>query len=99
MKRKAFYILGVLIVLSPLGLISDADAWGEWGNEYYQKILGFIPEGIKNAKGIKALMSDYSLSGTNDVVGYYASAIVGIAILFGIYFILAKTLKDEKSIL
>ena len=98
MKRKAFYILGILILLSPLGLISDADAWGEWGNEYYQKILGFIPEGIKNAKGINALMPDYSLSGTNDVVGYYISAIVGIVLLFGIYFILSKTLKNEKSI-
>ena len=98
MKRKAFYILGILILLSPLGLISDADAWGEWGNEYYQKILGFIPEGIKNAKGINALIPDYSLSGTNDVVGYYISAIVGIVLLFGIYFILSKTLKNEKSI-
>ncbi len=98
MKRKAYYILCVLILFSPLGLISDADAWGEWGNEYYQKILGFIPEGIKNAKGINALMPDYSLGGTNDIVGYYLSAIVGIALLFGVYFILSKILKNEKSI-
>ena len=42
--------LGILFVLLPLGLISEYSAWGEWDIQKYKELIGFIPEGIKNAK-------------------------------------------------
>jgi len=94
--KKIIYIFLLLLLLVPLGLISDASAWGEWDNGYYQKVLGFIPEGIKNAKGINALMPDYSIKGLGSVSGYYLSAIVGAVLIFGIFFVIVKVKKDAK---
>jgi len=96
-KKKLYYILFAMIALVPLGLISNASAWGEWDNEYYQKILGFIPSGIKNTHGVKALMSDYSLKGANSIVGYYLSAIVGVVAVYAIFLLIVK-FKSKKSL-
>ena len=95
-KKGLFYIFLLMFLLLPLGLLTDAPAWGEWDNEYYQKILGFIPEGIKNAKPIHTFMSDYGIEGLNSIVGYYISAIVGAVIIYAIFYILAKVKKDAK---
>lgn len=96
-KKGLFYIFLLMVSLVPLGLLTDASAWGEWDNAYYQKILGFIPEGIKNAKSINAFISDYSVKGLSDIAGYYISAIVGAVLIFGIFYIITKVKKDAKS--
>ncbi|EDM24048.1 hypothetical protein [Caminibacter mediatlanticus] len=46
MKKKALIILGVLIILTPLGLLTSYDAWGEWDNEYYKQMLGFYQKDL-----------------------------------------------------
>lgn len=96
-KKRVFYIFALMLILVPLGLLTEAPAWGEWENEYYQKVLGFIPEGIKNAKSIHSLISDYSIEGVNDVVGYYISALVGVALIFGFFYLLSKVKSNAKS--
>ena len=88
--KKMFYLLAIVLVLAPLGLISEYPAWAEWENEYYQEALGFIPQGIENAFHVKALLPDYTLSGLNDVVAYYLSGLIGIALIFGIFYLLGK---------
>ena len=95
MKRRAWILVGILLLLTPLGLISESSAWGEWEESYYQKLLGFIPEGISHAKGISGLMPDYTVASTGSVTGYYLSALVGVALLFGIYPILWKMVKRK----
>jgi len=95
MKKRVMLILGVFALLIPLGLLTDAPAWGEWDSGYYEKILGFIPKGIQNANSFNSPFSDYTVSGTNDIAGYYISAFLGIAILFGIYLILMKIFKNR----
>ncbi len=95
MKRKVFIILGLLIALVPLGLLTDYSAWGEWENEYYKKVLGFIPQGIENAKGIKPIIPDYSIAGLNETVSYYISAIIGLFLLFAIYYIFTKLVSKK----
>jgi hypothetical protein len=96
-KKRLFYIFLLMLAVVPLGLLTGAPAWGEWDNEYYQKMLGFIPEGIKNAKSINAFMSDYSVKGLSDIAGYYISAIVGAILVFGVFYIITKVKKDAKS--
>lgn len=88
--KKIAYPLLVLLILVPLGLISENPAWAEWDNEYYQKVLGFIPEGIKHSFSIKSAMPDYSIAGVNDVVSYYISAVLGVILIFGFFYFLGK---------
>lgn len=88
--KKIFIPLLIILVLVPLGLLSENPAWAEWENEYYQEVLGFIPQGIENAFHIKALIPDYSIAGMNDVIAYYLSGLLGVAIIFGIFYFLGK---------
>jgi len=97
MKKRVSIILLVLFILIPLGLLSNSPAWAEWNNAYYKKILGFIPKGIAKTTGINTPFGGYNLSGINSVAGYYISALVGIAILFFIYFVLMKILKRRSK--
>lgn len=94
--KKIFYPLIVLLALIPLGLISENPAWAEWDTGYYQEILGFIPKGINEAFSMKALMPDYTLSGINEVVAYYLSAFLGIALIFGFFYIMMIGKKVAK---
>jgi cobalt/nickel transport system permease protein len=75
--RKFWWALGVLIVLSPLGLLASGTAWGEWGAEELQKMLGFIPSGMQRLAGAwsHAPFSDYSLPGFES---FWSSAIIYI---------------------
>lgn len=96
--KKALIILAIIIALVPLGLLTDAPAWGEWDNDFYKKNLGFIPEGIAKAKEfIHPLLPDYSLPGTNDVIGYYISAIVGSVLIFGIFYLIGKAIAKKHD--
>jgi len=76
--RKFWWAVGVLIVLSPLGLLASGTAWGEWGAEELQKMLGFIPSGMQRLAGTwsHAPLGDYSLPGFES---FWSSAIIYIA--------------------
>jgi len=96
--KIALSILGIMILLVPLGLLTDAPAWGEWDNEYYKKVLGFVPEGMeKFNSSVKPLLPDYSLPGHSDVLGYYFSAIAGVGIIFLTYFIIGKIIAKKNN--
>ena len=97
MKKRLYTIVAILFVLVPLGLLSPYAAWGEWENDHYKELLGFIPKGIAEADGVNAPIPDYALSGISDAGSYYLSALLGVLLLFGIYYILLKVLKNEKS--
>ncbi len=95
--KKIYYFLFGMVLLVPLGLISSNPAWGEWGNEYYQKTLGYIPKNIKTTNGLDAPFSDYTTTFLGSVGSYYFSAFMGVLILFGIFFLVQKAIKIEKS--
>jgi len=97
MKKKALIILGVLLALVPLGLFTDNPAWGEWDLNYYKEKLGFIPKGMQNADTLKPIIPDYEIPGLGSVSGYYLSAIVGVILVFVIYFILLKIIKKKNA--
>jgi len=100
MKKRLFIFLGILIALVPLGLLTDAPAWGEWDSSYFEKVLGFMPAGIEKVENtihLKFLLPDYSLPGANDVVGYYVSAIVGAGLIFALYYLIYAMVKRKKA--
>ncbi|OIP13133.1 MAG: cobalamin biosynthesis protein [Caldisericum sp. CG2_30_36_11] len=90
---KLWIVIVILIVLSPLGLIipeyfKAGGAWGEWGADEMQKLVGYIPKGLEELSSIwKAPMPDYAFKGWEEKgllhlsFAYIISAIVGIGII------------------
>jgi hypothetical protein len=105
--HKLWIGIGVLIVLSPLGLFLPehfraGSAWGEWGVDTIQKLVGYIPEGLGRISNLwNAPLADYALSGGQrqsilDLsFSYILSAGVGVLICISIVFILGKFLSKK----
>lgn len=100
--------IGVLILLSPLGLIlpehfKAGDAWGEWGVDAFKELVGYIPQGLEKLSSLwSAPIPDYSLKGSEGKslavfsFDYILSALVGVIICAGIVFIIGKILSRKK---
>jgi len=104
---KLWIFIGVLIVLSPLGLLLPAhfkagSAWGEWGVDEIQKLVGYVPKGLgKLASLWSAPFPDYAFKGWKNKpiadlsLAYIFSAIIGILICVCVVFILGKFLSKK----
>lgn len=98
-KRLWLAILA-LIILSPLGMLAPGTAFGEWGPEELHEMLGFVPEGLEELSGFNsfAVLPDYSVPGWEEAglalqsVGYIFSAVVGIALVVGVSWLIGKAL-------
>lgn len=106
LTTKFWIGIAVLIVLSPLGLIlpehfKAGSAWGEWGADEMQKLVGYVPKGLEKLSSLwSAPIPDYAFNGWEEKglprlsLAYIISAIVGIGIIalfmMGIGKLLAK---------
>lgn len=106
--KKLWIGIGVLALLSPLGIIipkwfGAGGAWGEWGLTEIEKVSGFVPEGLKRIAGIwKAPLRDYNLPAGSkglavESIGYVLSAVIGIALIAGIMYIITKLLGRKNG--
>lgn len=101
--------IGVLIILSPLGLIlpehfKAGSAWGEWGADEMQKLVGYVPKGLEKLSELwKAPMPDYAFKGWEEKglsslsFAYIISAIVGITIITIVVLLLGKFLSKKEN--
>lgn len=102
MKRVYYLIIAAMIILTPLGLLADGTAWGEWGAEDLTKDLGFVPQGIEKAgEWWQALFPDYSVSQLGEIahanqIGYVLSAFIGSVIIYGIMVVFGKMLAGKN---
>lgn len=97
-KTKPVYgLIVVLIILTPLGLLAKATAWGEWGPQEIKNIAGFVPAGIKNGFSFNAIMPGYAISGIPIIAGYILSAIAGTAILIIIFKFISSAKNKEAD--
>ncbi len=97
----------VLIVLSPLGLILPEHfkagvAWGEWGIDEMQKLVGYIPHGLEKLSSLwNAPIPDYAFKGWEEKglphlsFAYIISAIIGIVITVAVVLIIGKILTKK----
>ena len=51
-QKKLWTGLLIMALISPVGILlpeifNSGDTWGEWGAEALEKIIGFVPEGLK----------------------------------------------------
>jgi hypothetical protein len=80
--NKLWIALGVLALLSPLGLLASGTAWGEWGTDEFHDVLGYVPQGLARLAEIwSAPLPDYTVPGLGDVPGYILSAFIGMALV------------------
>ncbi|MBI5410201.1 MAG: cobalt transporter CbiM [Nitrospirae bacterium] len=101
LSKRLWIGLGVLILLTPLGLLASGTAWGEWGPEELMEMLGFIPEGLKGTVTIwNSLLPDYALPGSEGPVmlatGYIFSALLGTGLFVISAFVVGRLLFREK---
>lgn len=91
MKIKPLYAAIVaMILLSPIGLLAAGTAWGEWGLDEIKELTGFIPKGMEKGFSFNSMMPDYTVNGLSEVIGYIASAVVGILIILLLFKLLEK---------
>ncbi|RYL88891.1 cobalt transporter CbiM [Sporolactobacillus sp. THM19-2] len=93
---KLMVALMTIILLTPLGLLAAADAWGEWSRHDLRNALGYLPHGMAEGFDFHAPLADYTFSGLPDVIGYILSALAGTAVLV-IVFRLLKIHKKKDA--
>lgn len=98
-KMKPLYaVIGILVLATPLGLLASGTAWGEWGAEEIQELIGFVPKGMENGFQFNSLIPDYNLGNVTEYIGYIISAALGVIIIFIIFKILSKiNLRKETK--
>lgn len=90
-------LLAALIVLTPIGLLAEGSAWGEWSkDEIAATGVGFTPSGMMSGIHYKALLPDYSIVGLPNWFGYILSAMIGAAVLV-ILFKLISGVRSHKT--
>ena len=111
MKITTKFLIGlvVLVALSPLGLILPAhfkagSAWGEWGADEMQKLVGYVPKGLTKLSSLwSAPMPDYAFKGWEEKglsrlsFAYIISAIVGIGIIVLVTIGIGKLLSKKDD--
>lgn len=107
LTAKLWIGIGVLIILSPLGLLlpehfKAGSAWGEWGTNEIQKLVGYLPKGlVKFSSSWNAPIPDYAFKGWEEKglghlsFAYIMSAAIGILIVALLVLIIGKILAKK----
>ena len=98
--RALWILLPVLIALTPLGLLAPGTARGEWGaGELTQRGLGFVPQGLAGLQGLwGAPMKNYDLPALGNAnLGYVLSAVLGIALIVLVAWLLTAALTPRRA--
>jgi cobalt/nickel transport protein len=105
--RKLWLGLGILMLLSPLGIVLPAwlgagAAWGEWGADEVGLLVGYVPAQLERLSSIwKAPMPDYAFSGQDEAGlrglsgSYVLSAFVGVGLVCVAAFVVGKLLRRK----
>jgi cobalt/nickel transport protein len=86
--------IAVLAILSPLGLILPAyfkagSAWGEWGADEIQKLVGYLPRGLEKLSSLwSAPFPDFA---------YIISAVAGIFVTLAVVFLIGRALAKKSE--
>jgi len=102
--NKLWIGLGILIILSPLGLFlpehfKAGSAWGEWGVDEIGKLAGYVPKGLEKLGSLwNAPIPDYAFRGWGEKglvhlsLAYIVSAGLGIIIVAIVTIFIARIL-------
>lgn len=106
---KLWIGIAILIILSPLGLIlpehfKAGSAWGEWGVDEIQKLVGYVPQGLEKLSSLwNAPIPDYAFKGWEEKglmhlsFAYIISAVVGIIITVLVVLLIGRMLAKRDD--
>jgi len=103
MYKRYWFALLAFAILSPLGLLANGTAWGEWDTEGLKETLGYVPQGMEQLESFcQTLFPDYSMQFLGDstlgqYAGYILSALIGSAIIYVVMLLIAKILVTSKK--
>jgi cobalt/nickel transport system permease protein len=91
--------LGLLILLTPLGVLAQGTAWGEWSTTELKSALGFVPSGLEKLGSLwTSLIPDYAPAFIrNPLLGYLFAAVVGSAIVVGVTWVVGVLLARTRD--
>ncbi|NWF91854.1 MAG: cobalamin biosynthesis protein [Syntrophaceae bacterium] len=100
-QKKLWTGLLIMALLTPLGILlpekfGAEEAWGEWGKEKLQKLLGYVPEGLRKLADLwRAPIPDYNFGGEGasmaiQIISYIVSGLLGIAICAFVVYMLSR---------
>jgi hypothetical protein len=93
-KKYLFAFILILIILTPLGLIAQGPAWGEWSVDEIRSMIGYVPQSIENTKPlIGAIIPDYEISGVGAIASTWISAVFGALLVFAVMVGIKKSVK------
>ena len=95
-SRAIPVLLAVLMAATPLGLLAEGTAWGEWDTTEVTSVNGYTPSGMKHGFSWKALLPDYSLKGMPAWMAYVLSAVIGVSLLI-IIFRMLSSMERKKA--
>jgi hypothetical protein len=101
--KKLWIGITMLIILTPLGLLAQGTAWGEWSPEEFSTLVGYVPKGLEKGSDLwPALLPDYSLPGWENSfllssIGYIFSAVAGISMIVALVLAMGKSLTSEDG--
>lgn len=102
MRKQSWFIVIVLALLSPLGLLPSGTAWGEWDSEEIKDVVGFVPQGMEQLKDFwQAIFPDYSMpflgdGGISAHLGYILSALIGSLVIYGVFMGISRLLLSKN---
>ncbi|MDE7023254.1 MAG: PDGLE domain-containing protein, partial [Ligilactobacillus sp.] len=97
-----YYLIGAMILLSPLGLLASGTAWGEWdpsellSNMHNEHLGSTLPTGMAHGMNFNALFGDYTVPGTTISLGYILSAITAVLVFLVLGKILMAVGKSNE---
>jgi PDGLE domain len=101
--RNLLIGLAVLIIAVPIGLLAVGTAYGEWGADELQALVGFIPAGLASMSGVWAApIPDYALPNLGEAfidlsLAYWLSAIVGVTLSAAALILIGTVITRNKK--
>jgi PDGLE domain len=101
--RNLLIVFAILIIAVPIGLLAVGTAYGEWGADELQQLVGFVPAGLASMSGLWAApIPDYALPSLGDTfldlsVGYWLSAIIGAILSAGVIILIGRVLTRNAA--
>src|SRR5208282_1171124 len=102
-EKKLLAGLLIMALLSPLGIwlpqkFGAGDAWGEWDTDKIERLIGYVPAGMKKIAGIwKAPVRGYHFGGDNATMAaqalyYIVSGFIGIIVAVSVVYLISRLL-------
>ena len=107
-QRKLWIGLFVMALLTPLGIVlpqifNAGTAWGEWGVDKLEQLLGYTPQGLKKLSDLwKAPVPNYNFGGREastmlQIISYLASGVLGVLAVALVVFLITRFMaKNDK---